>query len=44
MQGLMSTTVNVQHIESLCDTVASIMEIVARERIPDSILIMQTAG
>lgn len=31
------TTVNVQHIESLCDTVASITEIVVRERIPDSI-------
>ena len=31
------TTVNVQHIESLCDTVASITESVVRERIPDSI-------
>ncbi len=31
------TTVNVQHIESLCDTVASITEIVVRERIPDSL-------
>lgn len=31
------TTVNVQHIESLCDTVASITEIDVRERIPDSI-------
>ena len=31
------TTVNVQYIESLCDTVASITEIVVRERIPDSI-------
>ena len=32
------TTVNVQHIESLCDTVASITEIVVRERIPDCLL------
>ncbi|MDO4295871.1 MAG: sensor histidine kinase KdpD [bacterium] len=31
------TTVNVQHIESLCDTVSSITEIVVRERIPDSL-------
>lgn len=31
------TTVNVQHIESLCDTVASITEIVVQERIPDSL-------
>ena len=31
------TTVNVQHIESFCDTVASITEIVVRERIPDSL-------
>ena len=31
------TTVNVQHIESLCDVVASITEVVVRERIPDSI-------
>lgn len=30
------TTVNVQHIESLCDVVASITEVVVRERIPDS--------
>lgn len=30
------TTVNVQHIESLNDTVASITEILVRERIPDS--------
>lgn len=29
------TTVNVQHIESLCDVVASITEIFVRERIPD---------
>lgn len=29
------TTVNVQHIESLCDIVASITEIIVRERIPD---------
>ncbi|MDQ9781050.1 sensor histidine kinase KdpD, partial [Acinetobacter baumannii] len=28
------TTVNVQHIESLCDVVASITEVVVRERIP----------
>ena len=31
------TTVNVQHIESLNDTVASITEIMVRERIPDSV-------
>ncbi len=31
------TTVNVQHIESLCDMVASITEVVVRERIPDSV-------
>lgn len=31
------TTVNVQHIESLCDVVASITEIFVRERIPDYI-------
>ncbi|MDO4288131.1 MAG: sensor histidine kinase KdpD, partial [Eubacterium sp.] len=31
------TTVNVQHIESLCDTVASITGIIVRERIPDSV-------
>ena len=31
------TTVNVQHIESLCDTVSSITEIVVQERIPDSL-------
>lgn len=31
------TTVNVQHIESLCDVVASITNIVVRERIPDSL-------
>ena len=31
------TTVNVQHIESLNDTVASITEVPVRERIPDSI-------
>ena len=31
------TTVNVQHIESLNDTVASITEVFVRERIPDSI-------
>lgn len=30
------TTVNVQHIESLCDIVASITGVVMRERIPDS--------
>lgn len=29
------TTVNVQHIESLCDVVASITEVFVRERIPD---------
>lgn len=31
------TTVNVQHIESLCDIVASITGIIVRERIPDKI-------
>ncbi len=31
------TTVNVQHIESLCDMVASITEVVVRERIPDAL-------
>ena len=31
------TTVNVQHIESLCDVVASITEVFVRERIPDSL-------
>lgn len=31
------TTVNVQHIESLCDVVASITEVCVRERIPDYI-------
>lgn len=31
------TTVNVQHIESLNDTVASITEMFVRERIPDSV-------
>lgn len=31
------TTVNVQHIESLCDTVAAITGITVQERIPDSI-------
>lgn len=31
------TTVNVQHIESLCDIVASITGIVVRERIPDDV-------
>lgn len=31
------TTVNVQHIESLCDIVASITEVLVRERIPDSL-------
>ncbi len=31
------TTVNVQHIESLCDIVASITGITVRERIPDDI-------
>lgn len=31
------TTVNVQHIESLNDVVASITEVLVRERIPDSI-------
>ena len=31
------TTVNVQHIESLCDVVASITEVTALERIPDSL-------
>lgn len=30
------TTVNVQHIESLCDVVSSITEVFVRERIPDS--------
>ena len=34
--GLWYTTVNVQHIESLNDTVASITGILVRERIPDS--------
>lgn len=31
------TTVNVQHIESLNDTVASVTEVLVRERIPDSV-------
>lgn len=31
------TTVNVQHIESLNDTVASVTEILVQERIPDSV-------
>lgn len=31
------TTVNVQHIESLCDLVASITGIIVRERIPDRV-------
>ena len=31
------TTVNVQHIESLCDMVASITGIIVRERIPDRV-------
>ena len=31
------TTVNVQHIESLCDMVASITDVTVRERIPDRI-------
>ncbi len=31
------TTVNVQHIESLNDTIASITEVFVRERIPDSV-------
>ena len=31
------TTVNVQHIESLCDMVASITNVVVHERIPDRI-------
>ena len=31
------TTVNVQHIESLNDTVASITGIMVHERIPDSV-------
>ena len=31
------TTVNVQHIESLCDVVASITGVIVKERIPDSI-------
>lgn len=31
------TTVNVQHIESLCDMVASITGVMVRERIPDKI-------
>lgn len=31
------TTVNVQHIESLCDIVASITGILVRERIPDKV-------
>lgn len=34
------TTVNVQHIESLCDIVASITGILVRERIPDGIFDM----
>ena len=33
----MYTTVNVQHIESLNDTVASITGIMVNERIPDSV-------
>ena len=35
------TTVNVQHIESLNDTVASITGIMVHERIPDSVLTTQ---
>ena len=31
------TTVNVQHIESLCDMVASVTGVTVRERIPDSV-------
>ena len=31
------TTVNVQHIESLNDTVAAITEVIVRERIPDTV-------
>lgn len=31
------TTVNVQHLESLCDIVAAITGVVVRERIPDSL-------
>ncbi|WP_040197061.1 sensor histidine kinase [Candidatus Soleaferrea massiliensis] len=31
------TTVNVQHIESLCDMVASVTGVVVRERIPDRV-------
>lgn len=31
------TTVNVQHIESLCDLVASITGVIVRERIPDHV-------
>ena len=31
------TTINVQHIESLCDIVASITGVTVRERIPDDI-------
>ena len=31
------TTVNVQHIESLCDLVASITGVIVRERIPDRV-------
>lgn len=31
------TTINVQHLESLNDTVASITEVAVRERIPDSV-------
>lgn len=34
------TTVNVQHLESLCDIVASITGIVVKERIPDKIFDM----
>lgn len=36
------TTVNVQHIESLNDTVASITGILVRERIPDSVFDLAT--
>ena len=38
------TTVNVQHIESLNDTVASITGILVRERIPDSTFVSSRSG
>ncbi len=32
------TTVNVQHIEGLCDTIESVTGVIVRERIPDSVI------